>query len=105
MGEKSEVMKYQARDWNTNEVITEAMDQKQLQEDMRFMFPEHKMWSMTIVYQCRGCGKHEDECQTPIHERRDYYGIFTGHYCEDCYEDNYPYRKDAYDPYNDYGTR
>lgn len=29
--------------------------------------------------------------------REDAYGIFTGHYCDDCYENNYPYRKDRYD--------
>lgn len=29
--------------------------------------------------------------------RSDAYGIFTGHYCDDCYENNYPYRKDRYD--------
>ena len=32
--------------------------------------------------------------------RRDAYGIFTGIYCDDCYESNdsslYPYRKDSY---------
>ena len=28
--------------------------------------------------------------------REDAYGIFTGHYCDDCYENNYPYRKDRY---------
>lgn len=28
--------------------------------------------------------------------RKDSYGYFTGLYCHNCYEKNYPYRKDAY---------
>jgi len=36
--------------------------------------------------------------------RHDAYGIFTGHYCDDCYENNYPYKKDRYD-YEGYGER
>jgi hypothetical protein len=48
-----------------------------------------------ISYQllsCRGCSEYIDGVQ----ERYDYHGISTGHYCHDCYENNYPYRKDAY---------
>lgn len=41
---------------------------------------------------CRGCQKYKDDTQ----ERSDWYGISTGYYCEDCYENNYPYRKDRY---------
>ena len=28
--------------------------------------------------------------------RSDAHGIYTGIYCNDCYENNYPYRKDRY---------
>jgi hypothetical protein len=28
--------------------------------------------------------------------RRDYHGLPTGLYCDDCFENNYPYRKDDY---------
>ena len=28
--------------------------------------------------------------------RADAYGIYTGLYCDKCYKDNYPYRKDEY---------
>lgn len=44
------------------------------------------------VHSCRGCSESKDDVQ----ERHDYHGITTGYYCEDCYENNYPYRKDDY---------
>ncbi len=44
---------------------------------------------------CSGCEKTKDDVQL----RYDHYGIPTRHYCEDCYENNYPYRKDAYYDY------
>jgi len=51
---------------------------------------------------CQGCGK---EMEIPFHcrpsespwARRDHYGIYTGIYCDDCFEsDKYPYRRDDY---------
>jgi hypothetical protein len=52
-------------------------------------------------YACRGCNTFEY-----VSERVDAYNIFTGHYCETCYDDSskYPYRKDRYD-YASYGER
>ena len=49
---------------------------------------------------CAGCRKEEDMYR-PIDmhwwARKDAYGIFTGIYCDDCYDsDRYPYRKDSY---------
>jgi len=46
---------------------------------------------------CRGrnCDKTTRTDDT-ISERSDAYGISTGHYCDDCYDNNYPYRKDRY---------
>lgn len=35
--------------------------------------------------------------------REDAHGIYTGHYCDDCYENNYPYRKDKYPTMEDNG--
>ena len=49
------------------------------------------------IVPCRGCNKEADE-------RHDAYGISTGYWCDDCYENNYPYRKDQYD-YEAYGER
>lgn len=44
------------------------------------------------VFKCKG-----KKCQsTETSQRYDYHGITTGHFCDDCYENNYPYRKDAY---------
>lgn len=57
------------------------------------------------VIVCKGCGKEDDisDWGNPAmahkhHEwvRSDAYGLYTGAYCDECYENNYPYRKDAY---------
>ena len=55
------------------------------------------------VNSCRGCSELKDS----VEERFDFYGITTGHYCQDCYENNYPYRKDRYATieYDGYGER
>jgi hypothetical protein len=54
---------------------------------------------------CRGCGEECDEGfkagEIKYHHwaRADIYGIYTGIYCDDCYNGvsgNYPYRKDEY---------
>ena len=63
-----------------------------------------KLGSVRIeMTHCRGC-KAEEEMHRPIGQhwwaRYDAYGIFTGIYCDECYESNdsdkYPYRKDEY---------
>lgn len=43
---------------------------------------------------CRGCETTEEEAYVEL--RHDAYGYATGYYCDDCYENNYPYRKDRY---------
>ena len=54
------------------------------------------------LYHCRGCEEPAKDNQrvSPIEyhmwARADAYGIYTGLYCDDCYKDNYPYRKDEY---------
>ena len=49
---------------------------------------------------CQGCEKKEEGIRPITHHwwaRSDYYGIFTGLYCDDCYNsDKYPYKKDRY---------
>jgi hypothetical protein len=54
-------------------------------------------WDISVNkdHACKGCQEYEDG-QKGVQERHDAHGITTGHYCEDCYEDNYPYRKDKY---------
>ena len=51
---------------------------------------------------CKGCQKLETE-DFEIETRYDYYGIFTGDYCDECYENNYPYKKNAYYDYFEAG--
>jgi len=66
-------------------------------------------WLDEVQYEseiCPACGEHTwvrtNHCQgndcssKDTQERHDNYGLFTGHYCDDCYENNYPYRKDNY---------
>ena len=43
---------------------------------------------------CRGCETTKEESYVEL--RHDAYGYATGYYCDDCYENNYPYRKDSY---------
>ena len=53
------------------------------------------------VFGCRGCDSQG-------HERHDYYGISTGHWCDECFESNrYPYKKTRYatEEYDGYGER
>ena len=49
---------------------------------------------------CQGCKKEEGGvCLISQHQwaRTDHYGIYTGLYCDTCYDsDKYPYKKDHY---------
>lgn len=48
---------------------------------------------------CQGCGREEAIDYPHRHHywnRHDAYGVYTGMYCDRCYESNYPYRKDRY---------
>jgi len=64
-------------------------------------FDTHKIYK---VIPCRGC---ETTNIDVIEERHDYYGISTGNWCDDCYENNYPYKKERYatEEYDGYGER
>ena len=56
------------------------------------------------LYQCRGCEKPDEDnirvspIQYHMWARADVYGIYTGLYCDKCYDDphKYTYRKDEY---------
>lgn len=50
---------------------------------------------------CRGCDTTDEEAFVEL--RQDAYGIPTGYYCDHCYENSYPYRKDRYHDYLDAG--
>jgi hypothetical protein len=47
---------------------------------------------------CKGknCDKSTSNEDAYVELRYDAYGYATGYYCDDCYENNYPYRKDRY---------
>ncbi len=54
-----------------------------------------------IFVTCRGCEQQEQvqswgEVKYHPWHRSDAYGLSTGHYCDECYENNYPYRRDRY---------
>ena len=62
--------------------------------DYKRIWPEAE-WNMVqgtdeINFKCHGC--ESIYCM----EQHDHYGMSTGYWCDDCYEHNYPYRKDAY---------
>lgn len=70
-------------------------------EEARDICEDNDEYYIVKEYECRGCGKGNSI------ERFDAYGIHTGHYCNECYENNYPYRKDRYPTieFNGYGER
>ena len=59
---------------------------------------------MEYLYNCRGCKKPDENNKrvSPLEYHRwaraDAYGIFTGLYCDECYDNPniYTYRKDEY---------
>ena len=78
------------------------------------------------LYNCEGCSKPDKDYPVKFQDyevgqevyecppvsmhrwaRRDVYAIFTGLYCDECYEsddsDRYPYRKDSYAKDLEYG--
>jgi hypothetical protein len=53
----------------------------------------------SICCKGRDCQKTNEDVDAYVELRHDNYGIPTGYYCDDCYENNYPYRRDAYYDY------
>lgn len=58
------------------------------------MYNEH-----AICCSGRDCSKTTDDTNAGVELRYDAYNIPTRYYCDDCYENNYPYRKDMYYDY------
>jgi hypothetical protein len=57
----------------------------------------------TICCKGNGCNKTTQDEGAFVEMRVDNYGIPTGYYCDYCYENNYPYRKDKYYDYFEAG--
>ena len=61
---------------------------------------EVEMEDENYCWKCTGYGKYMPRIQVEYHmwSRADAYGIYTGLYCDKCYDDQekYTYRKDRY---------
>lgn len=49
------------------------------------------------------CNSTTNNPSANVQLRHDAYGLPTGYYCEKCFENNYPYRKDRYYDYANAG--
>ena len=82
-------MKYRVIEVSTGKIIDENYD-----DDMLQYYYETELcdgdYRIEEVVVCRNCQKDAEA-------RYDWYGIFTGNYCDICYETKYPYRKDRYE--------
>lgn len=77
---------------STDKEIMSSHDEEDLQDMMFQSNYSNGDWYLNTKHSCKGCDEHKNDVQ----ERSDAYGIFTGYYCEHCYDKNYPYRKDKY---------
>ncbi len=79
---------YQVFDSETDQLLFEHWDGNEVDDYVQQYDPS--TYYINKSHSCKGCNAPD------AHERCDAYGIFTGYYCDDCYENNYPYRKDRY---------
>ena len=79
-------MKY--RVIQNDEVIYESYDREDCVEFIEY----ESLLNCNVVefIPCRSCEEQEGDM------RYDFYGIATGNYCDECYDNDYPYRKDRY---------
>jgi len=85
-------MKYILKDSNTDKELFTAYCSVEMDDHIEREQIHPSDYYILQIHSCRGCQEDKDDVQ----ERSDAHGIFTGHYCDDCYENNYPYRKDFY---------
>ena len=45
---------------------------------------------------CKKTSEHVSPITYHMWARSDAYGIYTGLFCDNCYDNNYPYKKDRY---------
>lgn len=69
------------------------------QENGHKLLGDHCVYCNDPFVRCHGgCGKLQAHETRNVWRREDAYGIFTGYYCDDCYDSpRYPYRKDRYE--------
>lgn len=84
-----------------HQFIMESESLEQAREDATMynaeVIEELEPWTIT----CNGCGKTDESYSKPSQShwaRTDHFGIYTGIYCDECYDDptKYPFRKDDY---------
>lgn len=81
-------MMYIVKDMNTDKELYSSPDSNDIAQFVEDL--ELGTYYVTDVHTCKGCDSTETE------KRYDFHGIYTGYYCHNCYENNYPYRKDDY---------
>lgn len=94
-------MKFQVINRDTLNVECEFF----MREDAIDVIENDFSWDTHMIYEvipCRGCESDDSE------ERRDWYGMSTGYWCDSCYDSSrYPYKKSRYatEEYDGYGER
>jgi hypothetical protein len=93
-------MKYQVFNQRTGEIESEFYTLREAEKIIEFEFD----WNTHTIIKFIGCRG----CEQEGHERHDWYGISTGHWCDECYEsDRYPYKRTRYatEEFDGYGER
>jgi hypothetical protein len=72
-----------------NKLVASSYEMEDLEEIKKRHYP---FAIIKVVHGCSGCGTFKDD----VKMRYDYHGIPTRNYCDDCYENNYPYKKHNY---------
>ena len=71
-------MKYQVINKTNDEIEFELFNEEEAIETIELDFS----WDTHTIKEIVGCKK----CGNEAYERRDWYGISTGHWCDECYE-------------------
>ena len=83
-------MEYVVKDMNTDKILFSS----RYNEEIKDFVSDLKIgtyYTDTLI-RCKGNNCDSTETQ----ERFDFHGIHTGWYCNNCYDNNYPYRKEDY---------
>ena len=86
-------MKYQVINKTNDEVEFEFFNEEEAIETIEFDFS----WDTHTINEIVGCKK----CGNEAYERRDWYGISEGHWCDECYEPRPRYATIEFDGYGE----